>query len=103
MKVFKRFSAAIKAANGKPFIQVGGPKGKRLYIVGPDDLHEVSLMATNKRGNIEYAGHVTLGHLNRLGNANHAMENVNWVGDCDAFPKSITFCKFKTAIAKLQP
>lgn len=93
MRVYKRLSAAVAAAKGKPFVYVGGPKGKRVYIVGPDELHEVVLLTPSPSGGMAYAGHICFGHLNRLGNGNHATERPGYVGDIDAYPESTSFSK----------
>lgn len=82
-KTFKSFSAARKFANGKPIVHVGN-----IYLAPEGDdpvslrLTEVSIIAAN--GN--YCGLVTLSHLNRLGNANHAAGGKGWDNYPNAFP-----------------
>lgn len=64
MKAFKRYSTALKHANGNPTVRVG-----ELYIVGGfTRLTEVSVLD----GDGKYGGYIILGHLDRLGNGNHA-------------------------------
>jgi hypothetical protein len=69
MKTFKRYSAAKKAANGEPILRVG----RGLYIVGitKDEgyLTEIALIS----GDGSITASVTARHLDRLGNANHAV------------------------------
>lgn len=73
MQTFKKLSSARKAAGTNAIIQIARG-GDSLYIVldGQDEisqrLTEVSVI--NASGVI--TGHVTLGHLDRLGNANWA-------------------------------
>jgi len=69
-KVFKRASAARQAAGNAPYLRVG-MGSKTLYVVGLDNLglDEVAIVAPG--GTI--TGHVTMRHLDRLGNANHAV------------------------------
>ena len=68
LKVFKRYSAARKAAASEPIIKVGD-----LFIVGVTEangyLTEISLIS----GSGTITGSVTARHLDRLGNANHAI------------------------------
>ena len=63
----KRYSAAVKLAQGAPIVRLGMGKDA-LYIVGMHALDEVSVI--DSEGTI--AGNVTLRHLQRLGNANWA-------------------------------
>jgi hypothetical protein len=87
VKMFKRLSAAMKAAQGRPFVKIAGT-----YIVIDTDLvgikiTDVSLLVPSQRGDTAgYAGQITMGHLNRLGNANYA-EATKPMNHCDAFPK----------------
>jgi hypothetical protein len=72
MKIFRRYSAAVKAADGLPVIEISGGKD-RLFIVVEGDLTAVKLtevgLLTNKGAQ---AGRITMGHLDRLGNGNYA-------------------------------
>ncbi len=64
MKAFKRLSTAQRHSDGRPVIRVGN-----LYIAGQiHSLTEIALLSADGY----YAGHITAGHLDRLGNANHA-------------------------------
>lgn len=84
MKVFRRYSAALKAADGSPVLSIRN-KGETLHIVGfGDDLSAALTEVSLHRSGI--AGNVTLMHLNRLGNANHAHANPRWLLSCNAFP-----------------
>lgn len=65
MKTFKTYGRAVKASNGQPIIRIGW----HLYVVGIRSLDEVSLIASDNR----ITGHVTMAHLDRLGNANWAI------------------------------
>lgn len=76
MKAFKSTSAAIRAADGKPFITIERA-GKRLSVViDGDDLDRaltmITVMTPTDRG-YTHGGRVTLRHLDRLGNANDAV------------------------------
>jgi len=83
MKAFKRFSAAKQAANGQPIIRIGDT-----YLVGVTIdggyMTEISLIAPD--GHI--SGNVTVRHLDRLGNANHATasDRYNNVGNWRIWP-----------------
>jgi hypothetical protein len=71
IKNYKRYSAARKAANGRPVVKIGSIKAIYCVIDGTEDatkLIEVTLIS----GKGMITGHVTLEHLDRLGNANHA-------------------------------
>jgi hypothetical protein len=70
VKTFKRYSSALKYANGKPVLSLAG----KLYVVGLDD--HTSIELTDAQGHI--VGQVTLRHLQRLGNANWADANKNF-------------------------
>lgn len=81
-KAFKSSSAAYKAAAGKPMIKVGN---LTLVMVEGDmsdfQFAEISLSApTGISGLTGYqiVGEVIVGHLNRLGNANHATAHPAW-------------------------
>lgn len=72
VQVFKRHSAAVKAANGGPYLSVGSFRN-RVYIVGIDASDEVQLISPpNEKGQAVIAGQISLGHLDRLGNGNQA-------------------------------
>ena len=73
MKVFKRYNTARKAAGDSPILRIGNVKTP-LYIPTDDPLLEVSIIAPD--GTI--TGNVTLRHLDRLGNANHATGHPHW-------------------------
>lgn len=75
MQMFKRFSAALKASEGKPILSIRSGADK-FYFIGIDSLTEVGLLEPAKTDSPSsgrsYAGHVCLAHLARLGNANWA-------------------------------
>ena len=86
MKTFKSYRNAHTAAEGGPILRVGFGKAA-LFIVGFGDpaaakLTEVGLIIPGQG----IAGHVTLGHLDRLGNANHA-DPRSPIPQVTAFPK----------------
>lgn len=68
MRCHNRICAALKAAKGNPILSIGG----QLYITGVNDFTEIAILWDRE----EY-GRVTLLHLNRLGNANHAVASDN--------------------------
>lgn len=79
MKTYRRLKLALAAANGKPLLQIHGPKGTTLYVVADfSSLDSVAILQPNNHGSANYAGQVSLGHLTRLGNANHATEHPEW-------------------------
>lgn len=88
-QAFRRLSSASKAARaiGGLIIQVGD-----LYIVGDfDPMTEVKILtpsdAEAMSGGWQYAGYIALGHLNRLGNGNHAAAGAkSSIPHADAFP-----------------
>lgn len=67
LKVFKRYSTAKEHAAGRPIVRVGSGSSS-IYIVGMHEIDEVAIIAAD--GSI--TGNVTMKHLDRLGNANHA-------------------------------
>lgn len=74
LKTFKRLSAAQKVAGGRPIIAIRSGANV-VYLVSDDGLPcikqtEVELIAPS--GAI--TGHITMGHLDRLGNGNWARE-----------------------------
>jgi len=64
MKAYKKFSTAQKNSEGKLIVRVGD-----LYVVG-DFKSYTGIAALNTDGTV--LGHVTVKHLQRLGNANWA-------------------------------
>jgi hypothetical protein len=70
MKTFKRFSAAKKAAKGEPILKVGDT-----FLVGvkQQDGHYTEITLIAPEGCI--TGSITVQHLDRLGNGNHAIAN----------------------------
>jgi len=92
MKTFKTMQAALRfAGTDRPILQIHNG-GQKLFIALDGDtttlqLTEVSLLAPHTtRKSYGYAGFVTLSHLNRLGNANHAVAAQGYVNGYDAFP-----------------
>lgn len=88
MKPYKRHSAATKAAAGMPIVRVGFGSEAVYLVPGHRDLvklklTEVSLVAPTGL----LAGHITLGHLDRLGNANHAAPGLHWTIETTCFAK----------------
>jgi hypothetical protein len=78
MQVFKRLSAALKAAGDGPYLRIGTGNDK-LYIVGIESHTGIELVSEVKppkgsqtTGSRLISGQVLLGHLDRLGNANSA-------------------------------
>lgn len=69
LKVYRRFSTARKVAKGEPILRIG----HQLYVVGITKadgfLTEIDLI----NGDGSVTGSVTARHLDRLGNANHAV------------------------------
>jgi hypothetical protein len=80
IKTYKRYSAARKAANGRPVVKIGSIKAIYCVIDGTEEatkLIEVAIVSGKGMitGHVTLeliTGHVTLEHLDRLGNANHA-------------------------------
>lgn len=77
MKAYKSFRTARRKSNGKPFIGIDGfgdKDRKPLFIVLDDEslaaLAHCSITLYTSLGMNK--GSITLKHLNRLGNANHA-------------------------------
>ena len=64
MKSYKRYGDAVRAAHGRPIIRIG-----KLHLVGDiTELTSINLIA----GSGTITGNITVGHLDRLGNANWA-------------------------------
>jgi hypothetical protein len=79
-KAFKSSRAAYKAAAGKPMIRIGNIT---LVMVEGDmsdfQFAEISIAArTGDTTSYQIVGEVICGHLNRLGNANHATAHPAW-------------------------
>lgn len=78
MKIYKSVKAASRAAGDRAYLTVN-VGGETRYIV-PEDGQELSAHSDgvqlvgpkNVRGGREICANVTLGHFDRLGNANHA-------------------------------
>lgn len=63
---YRRYAAAKRAAAGRPIVRVAG-----IYLVADfADIDQIEVIQYD--GHI--SGHVTLSHLQRLGNANHAIK-----------------------------
>ena len=94
MKAYKRYSSAIKAADGNIILQVGD-----LYIVGADQHTPIDLIAgdnaatANKR---TITGTIILKHLDRLGNA-------NWATARKAGHPSKVFCFYSNIPESIDP
>lgn len=77
-RTFKRLEAARRVSGGRPILRVG-----RLYLAPVDgDMLDVGLESVeliSPTGEIN--GQVSLRHLNRLGNANHAIAHPDWKGN----------------------
>ena len=71
MKAYKTLRGAIQASEyGRVIIDVGG-----LFIVGGTERTEVEILRQNDLTGIRHiTGSVTVRHLERLGNANHAVQ-----------------------------
>lgn len=72
LKTYKTYSAAQEAANGKPILRIG----QALHIVGCDDLGLTEIAIISPSGSV--SGHITMRHLNRLGNGNYAKAHTEW-------------------------
>lgn len=78
MQIFKRASAALKAANGEPYLTVR-ENGETVYIVGITRMTEIRVSGVAKKQPahrvetpISGSAEILAGHLDRLGNGNHA-------------------------------
>lgn len=84
---FKKFSSARKAVAGTqaPIVRIGTAKGQ-LHLTGLDlsGLDTIELLGPD--GVITAT--LTLRHLDRLGNANHAAADPKWQIPSTAFPAS---------------
>jgi hypothetical protein len=88
MKTFKRYESALKAAEGKPIIRIMGGKDQELFLVIESDLTGIKLTEVSIiSGNGYITGNVIMGHLDRLGNANHATPADGLKSGFTAFPK----------------
>lgn len=86
LKVFRRLRAAFAASNGLPILRVGFGRGA-LYIVGFNDMVDAKLTEiTVIAPNCLIAGHINMGHLDRLGNGNLAVATCPY-NDARAFPE----------------
>jgi len=71
-KVYTSYRAAYAAAAGRVILQVSS----RAYVVGDFDnlgLDQIVIHHPREDGGSDRGGEVTLRHLDRLGNANHAL------------------------------
>lgn len=74
MKIFRTLRAARKFAPDKPIVRIdSGPK-TQVFVVVPGDAADQRLCSVDliAPGGV-ITGHVNLGHLDRLGNANWAI------------------------------
>ena len=69
IKAYKRYGIAKENSNGQPILRVGTGAGT-LYITGLDSIDEICILANDGKGSI--TGNITMKHLDRLGNGNHA-------------------------------
>ncbi len=83
IKTFKSATKAYEAANGKPLIRVGSGESATYLLIddtnGGIRLTDIAVIDT-KSGQI--VGNVGVGHLARLGNANHATPGKGWENRC---------------------
>ena len=76
MKTFKRLSVALREAAGRPILEIRQGVSS-IFVIFDDDLgHRTEISLFKKRNGI--VGTVTVRHLNRLGNANHAVADPKW-------------------------
>lgn len=68
MKAYRRYSTAVKEAGPTGFIVRIGTASNALYVPVSDS-EEIALISMTKKNQV---GHVTVPHLQRLGNANWA-------------------------------
>lgn len=69
MKLYKNYTAAFKASKNGLVLKVGD-----YFLAGEfQQMTQIELI-----DNGAYVGQVTLQHLNRLGNANHAAPSLSW-------------------------
>ena len=71
LKIYSSYTRAVEAHPGKIILQVG----RRAFLVGDFDdlgLDEITLHTQDPEGKWHMGGHITLRHLDRLGNGNHA-------------------------------
>ena len=71
LKIYSSYTLAVDAHPGKIILQVG----RRAFLVGDFDdlgLDEITLHTQDPAGKWHMGGHITLRHLDRLGNGNHA-------------------------------
>lgn len=88
IRTFRKYGSAKKAANGNPVLVIRGG-GTELYVVIPGDRMDVKLTEIGLiSGNGNYAGTVTVNHLNRLGNANYAVPSPGRSYSEDAFAEA---------------
>src|SRR5688500_1154145 len=79
MRAYKSYSKAKKAAGDKPILRIGGGVTNEIYVVG--ELHPWTGVEIIYKDRL--TGYVTLSHLERLGNANHAKPNPKWLFSSD--------------------
>jgi hypothetical protein len=72
MKTYKRYPDAEKAANGAPILAIEDLDDGKIYIVFSANTNPKTTMISLIREDGLHTGCVTLRHLDRLGNANHA-------------------------------
>lgn len=71
LQMFKKYSSAKKAAEGTPVVRISDVRDWReaVYIAGASEVDEISVISAD--GGI--TGHITMRHLDRLGNGNYAV------------------------------
>lgn len=103
MKVIKRYRTAAGAGRGLPILRIGMGQSA-LHIIGFRDLidaklSEISVLTSDGAT----AGNITIGHLDRLGNANHAAPNPRWTLAATSFPNQQCAAPTPTASRTTRP
>jgi hypothetical protein len=74
LKAYKTYAAALKASqDGERIVRLGERRGHVLFIVGIKETDEIDIISSSEH----VTGHVTIHHLERLGNANLASPDQN--------------------------
>ena len=84
LKTYRSLKAAAAAAGDAPILKIGCGAAAVYVVVAAGEgsaqrCTDVALLGPAEAGQPghRYYGYITLGHLNRLGNANHAVESAS--------------------------
>jgi hypothetical protein len=88
VKTFKKPGAALRAAGDRPYLRIALAGGEDLYVVGDfESFSSIELISgpiapvgSQTSPTRIVAGQVTIRHLERLGNANHAVSKAELEG-----------------------